>query len=119
MSTHTYAVLEVSRATFDEIAKKLMRRDRTDVFSGEGGTLMDMHGLALSREGAAQRVKRPCADFRAVDVVEAQIDRTGDPTALCQCGFSRACHKGAAPTVQDAAEAVLGSDAEVVDVEDG
>jgi hypothetical protein len=43
--TYTYAVLEVSDATYEEIAKKLKAAGYDDVL-GEDGEL-DMHGIAI------------------------------------------------------------------------
>lgn len=46
--THTYAELEVSEATYNEIAGKLKKADYDQAFMGEG--VIDMHGIALKRE---------------------------------------------------------------------
>lgn len=47
--THTYVVLEVSKACYDEIAKKLKEAGYDHVFNdGE----IDMHGIALAIEDA-------------------------------------------------------------------
>lgn len=43
--THTYVTLEVSEATWNEIAAKLREAGYDHVF-GDGGEI-DMHGLAL------------------------------------------------------------------------
>jgi hypothetical protein len=44
-STHTYALLEVSKAAFDEIAAKLRAAGYDHAFRDAGE--IDMHGLAL------------------------------------------------------------------------
>ena len=44
--TYTYAIMEVSRATFDEIAAKLRAVGYEQAFDDDGATI-DMHGLAL------------------------------------------------------------------------
>lgn len=46
--TYTYAILEVSEATFEEIAKKLKEAEYDDSFQ-EGGKIIDMHGIALQK----------------------------------------------------------------------
>lgn len=50
MTTHTFAVLEVSRSTFEEIKKKLNDAgyDHAMIGGGKGGRLtIDMHGIGL------------------------------------------------------------------------
>jgi len=47
--THTYAVLEVSAAAYDEIAEKLREADYGHAFDEEEGAI-DMHGIGLTRE---------------------------------------------------------------------
>ena len=49
--THTFATLEVSQSTFDEIEKKMCEAGYDHVFI-DG--LIDMHGLALEREKSDQ-----------------------------------------------------------------
>lgn len=56
--THTYAVLEVSKATFDEIAEKLSKAGYHHVFHSEShgadreqkDVVIDMHGIGLKQE---------------------------------------------------------------------
>lgn len=57
VSTHTFVVLEVSHAAYDEIKGKLeaagydvMVKEKAD-----GSELLDMHGLALSRRSWPRR----------------------------------------------------------------
>lgn len=45
-TTHTFAVLEVSAAAYDEIASKLREAGYDHVFIDEH---IDMHGIALKR----------------------------------------------------------------------
>ena len=51
MTTHTYAILEVSAAAYEEIAEKLLRH-----FAANGldvttlPDVIDMHGIALAKE---------------------------------------------------------------------
>lgn len=71
--THTYALLEVSSAAYDEIAKKLKDAGYGHVFSSEGH--IDMHGLALSRQ--AQVV-------HASDC--AMHNEPASPNGPCDCG---------------------------------
>ena len=52
--THTFVTLEVSKETFEEIAKKLITADYLHTFhETEGGRVIDMHGIGLveAREG--------------------------------------------------------------------
>jgi hypothetical protein len=51
-STHTYAILHVSEATYEEISKKLELAGYSDQFHiGPHGEIeIDMHGLALRKE---------------------------------------------------------------------
>lgn len=52
MSTHTYAVLEISPSAYAEIAAKLRQAEYTHAFQRDGGReLIDMHGIALAIEG--------------------------------------------------------------------
>ena len=46
--TYTYAVLEVSKAAYDEIAAKLRDAGYDHAFTDEGE--IDMHGIALAAE---------------------------------------------------------------------
>lgn len=55
--SHTYAVLEVSKATFDEVRQKLKEAGyehafHEDLFHDE---VIDMHGIALQKEGSEVR----------------------------------------------------------------
>lgn len=45
--TYTYAILEVSAVTYDEIAEKLAAAGYQEALHDDG--LIDMHGLALKR----------------------------------------------------------------------
>lgn len=51
-STHTYAILYVSKATFEEIRKKLELAGYNEQFhiGPHGGIEIDMHGITLSRK---------------------------------------------------------------------
>jgi hypothetical protein len=46
--TYTYAILEVTRKTYDEIYKKLKAAGCSDQIDGDG--TLDMHGIALAEE---------------------------------------------------------------------
>lgn len=48
IATHTYAVLEISKAAYDEIAFALRAANYDHVFMEDG--LIDMHGLALRKK---------------------------------------------------------------------
>jgi hypothetical protein len=50
-STYTYAVLDVSAAVYDEIRAKLEMAGYEHAFhEDDGKVVIDMHGIALSRE---------------------------------------------------------------------
>lgn len=60
--THTYALLEVSGSTYDEIALK-MREAGYDAFRVEGSRYaIDMHGIALIRADRRRNPERRKAD---------------------------------------------------------
>lgn len=48
--THTYAILDVSRRTFEEIAAKLKAAEYHHAFDRD---VIDMHGIALRAEEPA------------------------------------------------------------------
>jgi hypothetical protein len=49
--THTYAILEISKAAYDEIRAKLKAAGYGHVFDqDEGKEVIDMHGIALKEE---------------------------------------------------------------------
>lgn len=51
--THTYAILEVSRATFEEIAQKLKAAGYDEAFIEID--VIDMHGIAVSPIASPER----------------------------------------------------------------
>ncbi len=59
--THTFVELELSKAAYDEIARKL-RAAGYDMAFGKDG-LIDMHGLAVSIE-PENPAADPAGDFR-------------------------------------------------------
>jgi hypothetical protein len=61
-STHTYAILKISKEAFEEIAGKLMDADYIHCFHRDGAVI-DMHGIALQIEGEESKPARP-AVFR-------------------------------------------------------
>lgn len=46
-STYTYAILEVSKGTFEEIKEKLKGYEHVFHNNNEYGTVIDMHGIAV------------------------------------------------------------------------
>lgn len=47
-ATHTYAILEVSKRTYREVRKLLLKADYSyAIDSDEDGEVIDMHGIAL------------------------------------------------------------------------
>lgn len=54
-STYTYAVLEISDAAFEEIAKLLKDAGYDHAFHKErnGHIVIDMHGIAVGKQGAS------------------------------------------------------------------
>ena len=59
-STYTHQVLPVSSATYAEIARLLREAGYDHVFQPhhEHGTIMDMHGIALTNEDELEREVR-------------------------------------------------------------
>ena len=50
-ATHTYATMDVSKATFEEIRSKLMAAGYDHAEQRNDGVVMlDMHGIALTKE---------------------------------------------------------------------
>ena len=73
--THTYAELEVSRATYDEIAQKLRDAGYDHAFMPERGRhapTIDMHGIGLILEGTQMAEK--ITDAALTDDMEIEID---------------------------------------------
>jgi hypothetical protein len=61
--TRTYAILEISPSAFAEIEQKLRAAGYGHAFSRDEGRLtIDMHGIALQREGAIALAEREQAD---------------------------------------------------------
>ena len=59
--TYTYAILDVSRAAYDEIRKKLAAAEYQQAFhTSDGDEVIDMHGIALRIEPELERVGRSC-----------------------------------------------------------
>lgn len=56
-STHTVVILEVSKASYDEIAQKLRKADYHHVFMSDGS--IDMTGIALQGNSAEQGQEPP------------------------------------------------------------
>jgi len=56
-STHTYAILKISKEAFEEIAGKLMEADYIHCFHRDGAVI-DMHGIALQAAKPEQSVPR-------------------------------------------------------------
>lgn len=58
---YTYALLDVSRAVYDEIRAKLVAAEYEHAFHADaGGEVIDMHGIALRVEPEPERIGRPC-----------------------------------------------------------
>ncbi len=58
--TYTYAVLEVSKAAYDEIAAGLKEAGYGHAFhSDSGGPVIDMHGIALSAKSEPEPTLKP------------------------------------------------------------
>lgn len=61
-TTHTYAILDISEAAFDEIRDKLKAADYGHAFhqDGDGHLVLDMHGIAVRKErGEVEFVTMP------------------------------------------------------------
>lgn len=74
--THTYAILEVSRACFGEIKRKLRQAGYDDQFHDQDGRLvLDMHGIALRSDAPTRKVVRETPDRVATDEGESSAMR--------------------------------------------
>lgn len=57
MGTYTYAIMEVSKETYEEIAKKMVEAGYEHTFhETREGRVIDMHGIALKQQ---QEVSQP------------------------------------------------------------
>lgn len=75
-STHTYAILEVSPAAYDEIRAKLEAAGYEHAFH-DG--LVDMHGLALQRQTGGGEF---AGDTRETSTPQSPADGTANTGAL-------------------------------------
>lgn len=57
--SHTYTILDVSPATYDEICAKLLRTGYGGQMYGEPEGVMDMHGIALRRAEDEEEPEQP------------------------------------------------------------
>ena len=54
--THTYAVLEVSHETFEEVYRSLEKAGYQHAFhTDDGRTVIDMHGIALAKKAESRK----------------------------------------------------------------
>lgn len=71
--TYTYAILKVSRGTYDEIRQKLKAAAYDHAFHRDGAVeVIDMHGVALQEEAVDDTTK---------DVETPQTEPVSDPPA--------------------------------------
>jgi hypothetical protein len=87
--THTYAVMEVSRATYDEIARKLTEAGYDHAFIEDSdGVALDMHGIALlPNPGLANAPRCHPSAFWTSAHVEVRGVLSGISKAVCSvCG---------------------------------
>jgi hypothetical protein len=75
--SHTYSVLEISLAAFDEIKRKLEEAEYHHAFHDD---LIDMHGIALKSE--APYFERKPSRFRC-DTCGGQTHTRSDGTLVC------------------------------------
>lgn len=77
--SHTYAVLQISRAAFDEIRSKFKDAGYEHAFddAAEGGPVVNMHGVAVQalHEDPTQDRKQPRLEKTAVDGLEKMFGR--------------------------------------------
>jgi len=103
--THTYAELEVSRATYDEIAQKLRAAGYQHVFINAGPPdaatpTIDMHGIGLILEGttmAAENTDAPLTDDMTIEIDVQLLQDKHNPKAEA-LAFERA---GASVDISD------------------
>lgn len=86
--TRTYAVLEVSRATFDEIADKLREAGYGHAFD-DGGRTIDMHGIGLqAAPNRAMKTAVTSAHAHTATTERAPSRRLRTRDAAAYLGFS-------------------------------
>lgn len=79
-ATHTYAVLDVSAAAYDEIRRKLEDANYQHAFHPDGGRiLIDMHGIAIAKEVPAEGLTYAAEDGR-----DGWICETGQGRLYCR-----------------------------------
>lgn len=93
--THTYAVLPVSAAAYEEIKAKLEEAGYADQFhelSGRG-VVIDMHGIALQREPGRCTVSHPGNKVCGATLCQCEkcsaewcLDHTPNPMQCPGCG---------------------------------
>lgn len=60
-TTHTYAILEISKPAFDEIKAKFEAAGYPypdQIHKTDGGLLIDMHGIAVRAEAPAKQPRK-------------------------------------------------------------
>lgn len=73
--SHTYAILDVSPAVYDEIRRKLADVDYPHAFHEDGqDEVIDMHGIALRREPATATLARIEAEDHPVRVMDVALE---------------------------------------------
>ena len=78
--SHTYAVLEISRAAFDEIKRKIKEAGVQEYDHAFHGDLIDMNGIALKSE--APYFERKPSRFRC-ERCGGQTYTRNDGTIVC------------------------------------
>lgn len=83
MSTHTYAVLQVSVAAYDEIRRLLEDVSYQHAFHRDGErTVIDMHGIAIAKDEA--EVPAEGRIYRADDGREGWVCETQAGKLYCR-----------------------------------
>jgi len=82
--SYTYALLEISRAAYDEIKAKLEAAEYQDQFhqQDDGRVALDMHGIALVPGSDGPEARPMTAEYNTQAVVTAR-DGTKRVIAIC------------------------------------
>jgi len=110
-TTHTYVLLELSRAAYDEIARKMREAGYDQAFDAEGE--IDMRGIAVTREPTqlpvnfllnGRKIASPVASLTYEELV-TMAGKTGNPSMTV---FDKKSGRGFAPHTGKVIELVEG-----------
>ena len=80
-ATHTFAELEVSPGSYDEVHRLLTKAGYDHAFMPAGG--IDMHGIGLTRRPEDPAISPPFR-FKANDIIHEK-ENPGEPSKVLKC----------------------------------